>query len=167
VSIRGRPKGGVPVLISLLAVALVLVLLLGTGVLTYRSRKRFIWAGETFRCRIRNCAHASTSWPRRHRRWSRPMWAAWSGDVLRVRRGPVFNRVIALQATITTDGVYRLPMSEAKRCGPHPVAVCLRVQDGSRIEVVTAEEARLDVVGPYLVAAIHGLPGATVPGNPS
>jgi hypothetical protein len=154
------------VLISLLAVTLVLVPL-GAALLVRRSRKQFIWAGETFRCRIRSCGYASPGWPRLRRRWSRPMWASWTGDVLLVRRGPVFDRVLELRASVTTDGVYRLPAHEAKRCGPHPVAVCLRVSDGSRIEVVTEEGALLDVVGPYLIAAMHGLPRAPVPGNQS
>jgi hypothetical protein len=156
----------VPVLISLSAVALVL-LLLSAGVLAYRRSKRFIGAGVCFRCRIRSCGYSSTGWPHLRRRWSRPMWASWSGDVLLVRRGPVFDRILELPATVTTDGVYRLPAHEAKRCGPRPVAVCLQVRDGSRIEVVTGEQARLDVVGPYLIAAIHGLPQAPVPGNQS
>jgi hypothetical protein len=152
------------VLIALLAIAFVL---LGIAVRAYRNRRRFSWAGETFRCRIRNCGYSSTGWPRLRRRWSRPMWATWTGDVLQVRRGPVFARVIALPATVSTAGVYQLPAHEAKRCGPRPVAVCLRISDGSRIEVVTEQESRLDVVGPYLVAAIHGLPGAPVPRSQS
>jgi hypothetical protein len=71
--------------------------------------------------------------------------------------------VLTLRATIATDGIYRLPVREARGNGPHPVAACLRVWDGSRIEVVTEEESRLDLVGPYLVAAIHWRPGASAP----
>jgi hypothetical protein len=150
------------VLIALLAVALVL---LGAGIRAYRGRRRFSWAGETFRCRIRNCGYSSAGWPRLRRRWSRPMWATWAGDVLKVRRGPLFDRVLVLRATVADGGIYRLPVREAQRCGPRPVAVCLRICDDSQLEVVTAEESRLDLVGPYLVAAIHGLPGAPVPGG--
>jgi hypothetical protein len=152
------------VLILLLAVA---VLLLSAGVRANRNRKRFVWTGEAFRCRIRNCGYSSTGWPRLRRQWSRPMWASWTGDVLMVRRGPVLDRVLALRASVTANGIYRLPARDARRCGPHPVAVCLRLEDGSRIEVVTDEDARLDVVGPYLIAAIHGLPRAPVTGNQS
>jgi hypothetical protein len=154
------------VLISLLVATLAL-LLLGTGVLAHRGRKRFIWAGDTFRCRFRNCGYSSATWPRLRRQWSRPMWASWTGDVLQVRRGPVFDRVLELRASVTANGVYRLPAREAKRCGPDPVAVCLHLADGSGIEIVTDMESRIDLVGPYLIAAIHGLPGAPVPGGQS
>jgi hypothetical protein len=155
---------GVPLLVSLVAVVLVL---LGCGVAAYRGRKRFIWSGTTFRCRIRTCGDTSRAWPRLRRRWSRPMWAMWVGDVLLVRRGPVVDRALPLRATVSTAGFYRLPANQAKRCGPEPVAVCMKAWDGSRIEVVTDRESRVDLVGPYLIAAVHDLPGAPLPRSQS
>jgi len=91
------------------------------------------------------------------------MWAAWHDDVLVVRRGPVLARTIRLRATLAPAGVYAVPPDDATRCGNRPIAAGLRVSDGSQLEVAAAAEAREALVGPYLAAAINGLPRAPVP----
>ncbi|HKG51237.1 MAG TPA: hypothetical protein VKB14_12420 [Actinomycetales bacterium] len=124
---------------------------------------RFRRTGAAFRCRLRVCSLTSARWPRSSRWWSRPMWAAWHDDVLVVRRGPVLARTIRLRATLTPAGVYAVPADDATRCGKRPIAAGLRVSDGSQLEVAAAAEAREALVGPYLAAAINGLPRAPVP----
>jgi hypothetical protein len=47
--------------------------------------------------------------------------------------------------------------------GSHPIAIELEISDGSRIEVAARSAARLDLVGPYIGAALHGLPRAPAP----
>jgi hypothetical protein len=137
--------------------------LFGTGFATRRSVRRFRRSGVAFRCRLRVCSLTSARFPRSSRRWSRPMWASWDDDVLVVRRGPVLARTIRLPATLAPAGVYAVPPDDATRCGKRPVAVGLRVCDGSQLEVAAAAQAREALVGPYLVAAINGLPRASVP----
>ncbi|OJF16254.1 hypothetical protein BG844_00145 [Couchioplanes caeruleus subsp. caeruleus] len=127
----------------------------------WRSRRRFVDSGEAFRCRIRTCGYPSSTWPRLGRRWSRRMWATWIDDVLTVRRGPVFGRVISLRARVSA-GVYTLATGDARRCGPHPIAVCLLIPDGCRMEIATDGEARLALVGPYVAAAVNDLPRAPI-----
>jgi hypothetical protein len=134
--------------------------LLAAGVIARFSRRRFLQANDAFRCRIRACGYTSAIWPRLRRRWSRPMWAVWIEDVLVVRRGPVFARVIPIRAQVGAGGVCTLTPRDLRWCGPHPIAVGLRVWDGSRVEVAAAEDTRLALVGPYLIAAVNDLPQA-------
>jgi hypothetical protein len=135
------------------------LILLDIGVVwARRSRIRFVSADDAFRCRFRACGSTSTAWPglARHctRRWSRRMWARWAGDVLIVSRGPLLPRIISLRAQMCPAGVYTVPPD-----GPLgfdcPVAAGLRLCDGTAVEVVTARDDRLALIGPYLVAAIR------------
>jgi hypothetical protein len=143
-------------------VVAVLLVLLGTGIAERRSRRRFIRAGDAFRCRLRACGGAPASWPRLTRRWSRRMWARWDDDVLVVRRGPVFAPALVLRATVSRVGVYVLPVRDTRGRG-RAIAVGLWLRDGSRVDIAAAERARVALVGPYLAAAINDLPRAPVP----
>jgi hypothetical protein len=151
---------GVLVLVSLLAAAFLTLLV--AGLTSRRSRKKFLLADGAFRCRIRACGYTSSVWPRLSRWWSRPMLAVWIDDVLVVRRGPVFARLLPLRANVLPGGVYALAPCDVRRCGPSPIAVGLCVWDGSRMEVAADEQTRFALVGPYLAAAIHDLPQAPV-----
>jgi hypothetical protein len=95
------------------------------------------------------------------------MWALWDDDVLIVRRGPILARTIPLRAQLPVGGVHHLLFEAPRRCGSRPLSVVLKVWDGSRIEVAAATGDRLQVVGPYLAAAISDLPQAPVPRRPS
>jgi hypothetical protein len=143
--------------------ATVLFVLIAADLITRHSRRRFRQSGDAFRCRLRTSGYPSAIWPRLTRRWSRPMWALWTDDVLLVRRGPILARTLPLPAQITPTGVYTLPPGDVKRCGPRPIAITLRVWDGSRIDVATDDDTRLTLVGPYLAAAINDLPQAPDP----
>ena len=135
------------------------LILLDIGVVwARRSHIRFVSTDDTFRCRFRACGYVSTVWPRLARqctrRWSRPMWARWTGDVLVVRRGPLLPRLISLRAQMCRAGVYTVSPDEPVGFDS-PIAAGLRLCDGSAVEVVTAGADRLALVGPYLVAAIR------------
>ncbi|GAA3349262.1 hypothetical protein GCM10020358_70700 [Amorphoplanes nipponensis] len=132
-----------------------------------RSRQRFRDSGAAFRCRLRIRGHRSAIWPALGRRWSRPLWALWDDDVLVVRRGPGPARTIPLRAQLPVDGVHHLLHEAPRWCGPRPIGVVLKVWDGSWIEVAAATDDRLQVVGPYLAAAISDLPRAPAPRRPS
>jgi hypothetical protein len=47
---------------------------------------------------------------------------------------------------------------ERPRCGKEPLVLELTLADGRRVLVAAAEKARHDLVGPYLSAALRGLP---------
>ena len=146
---------------SLLAVALLALVAVGIAVRRRRSHRR---AATAFRCRLRARSRTGTASRPLTRRWSRPRWAMWVGDELVVRRGPVFDPEIVLRARVTSAGVYVPARGRARWWGHHhPIAVGLTVSDGSWVEVAADEEARMDLVGPYLAAAVNDLPRAPVP----
>jgi hypothetical protein len=145
--------------LKLLVLGTFLVVLV-VGMVARRSRRRFQDSDAVFRCRLRVLGHRSAIWRSLGRHWSRPMWARWDGDVLVVRRGPVLGRTIPLRTRPLVDGVRNLLFEAPRMCGSRPIGVVLRVGDGSWIEVAAATDDRMKVVGPYLAAAINGLPQA-------
>ncbi|WIM98430.1 hypothetical protein ACTOB_002030 [Actinoplanes oblitus] len=139
----------------------VLVLLLALAAGRERRRRRaFAEDGPTFECRVRAVGRSPAPWRRLRRRWSRWMWARWSGEVLVIRRGPVLDRRVRLAAQVTPKGVYVLPLREGPRCGRDPIAVRLRTADGAVIEVAAHAAARTELVGMYVAAAFSDLPRA-------
>ena len=146
---------------SLLATAL--FVLIAADLTAHLSRRRFRQAGDAFRCRVRTSGYTSASWPRLRRHWSRRMWAAWVGDALVVRRGPVLARTVRLPAQRSPTSVYAVPAQEARRLGHDPIAIDLLAWDGSRIEVAAEQCARLNLVGPFLAAGVSALPTAPAP----
>jgi hypothetical protein len=153
-------------LLSVLVV--VFLVLCCVGAVVRRSRREWsLLTGDVFRCRLRTCGFTSRIWPRLPRRWSRPMWAMWVDDALAVRRGPVFSRMISLPAAVSRAGVFALAPDDPPRSWEDPIAVRLMVADESLVEVAANAEARLDLVGPYLAAAINALPTrrSTGPGS--
>jgi hypothetical protein len=149
-------------MVESLSVAVLLVLI-AADVAAHLGRQRFRRAGDAFRCRVRTSGYTSAIWPRLRKRWSRRMWAMWVGDVLVVRRGPVLARTIPLRAQVSPTSVYAVSPREVRRLGSGPIAIDLRVWDGSRIEVAAQREARLSLVGPFLAAAVSALPQAPMP----
>jgi hypothetical protein len=146
---------------SLLATGLLVLIV--ADLTAHVTRRRFRRAGDAFRCRVRTSGYTSAIWPRLRRHWSRRMWARWEGDVLVVRRGPVLTRAVHLRAQWSPTSVYAVPPRDARRLGPGPIAVDLKGWDGSRIEVAAEQRARMDLVGPFLVAAVSALPTAPAP----
>jgi hypothetical protein len=138
--------------------------LLFLGVAQYVRWRRVARADGAFRCRIRLSAGRCQQWRRLPRRWSRRrLRARWVGDQLVVWRRPVLLTSVGFQGRVSRDGVYRLPTMEVAGLGYRPLVVELELGDGSRIELVTYEWARADLVGPYLSAALNDLPQAPRP----
>ena len=100
-----------------------------------------------------------TGWRTLRRGWSRCVWAWWIGDVLTVRRGPVLHRRVRLVAHVAAD-VGPLAL---KPFGSHGVAVRLALPGDCWIEVAADEWSRVQLVGPYLAAAVTHLPKAPTP----
>jgi hypothetical protein len=147
---------------SLVIVVSLLLLIALTAQLI--RRRRFARAEGAFRCKARVCAGRSVIWPALRSGWTlRRLWARWEGDELVVRRGVLLLRTARLPARVRSDGVYLLTCLDVTRLGGQPIAVDLEISDGSRIEVATRNSARSALVGPYLTAALHGLPRAPAP----
>jgi hypothetical protein len=148
----------------LLVAAVVVVVVLVAGITARSSRRRFRQRdGAVFRCRLRAGDYPSAIWPHLAHRWSRRMFAVWKDDVLIVRRGPVYGRIIPLHAQVSTAGVHAHPIPPPRRCGPDPISMVLRLWDGSCVEVATAGQDRLSLVGPFMAAAINDLPQSPAP----
>ncbi|BAL87026.1 hypothetical protein AMIS_18060 [Actinoplanes missouriensis 431] len=126
-----------------------------------RARRAFV-DGGAFACRVRACGPPPSGWRRLRPRWSRRLLAHWAGEALVVRRGPVLHRIVRLPARAAVSGVHHLSRSDARRCGSRSIAVRLRLADGALIEVTTGRAERIDLVGPYLAAAVNDLPRAPV-----
>jgi hypothetical protein len=145
---------------SLIAIpVLALVALLAVGAW---GRWRFARSDGAFRCGIRACGSTPALWPRLPRRWRRRhVWARWHGQSLVVRRGRLFPRLVELPVRTCGGHVRSVRDGEAgrRRC----IAVEFILCDGSRVEVIARQRARADLVGPYVAAALHGLPPAAVP----
>jgi hypothetical protein len=143
---------------SMFAIA---VMLLGVVVAGLWSQWRFIRTEGAFRCKIRACGGPSGLGLQLPPRWPRHlMLARWSGGVLVVRRGLVFTHHITVSAQVSENGVRNLPSWDPGGCGRRPLAVELLLPDGSCVELAAPETARRAMVGPYLSAAVHGLPTA-------
>jgi hypothetical protein len=137
------------------AALLALGLSLLAGFLVDRRRQRaFIREGPVFAGRFRSAGPRPPGWRGLRRGWSRRMWAYWRDDVLVIRRGPVFDRRLRLIAQVTFAGVYGL----SGRRGT--IAIHLRLPDGALLEVSAPTGDRLELVGPYLAAAVSHLPRA-------
>lgn len=116
----------------------------------------FVWASvrfgrryETFRCRI-----GLPPGRRRHWRWGRRR-AAWVGDVLFVRSGPLGSWIAPLANGVPRRAtVRRLDARAVRGLGGRPVALRMRDPDGAELEIAVAEDAAAEVVGPYLLAAM-------------
>jgi hypothetical protein len=136
---------------ALLALALLLLL----GLLwDRRGQRAFIREGPVFTGRFRAAGPRPPCWRGLRRGWSRRMFAYWRDDVLVIRRGPLSGRRLRLFAQITVAGVYGL---SGRR---DAIAVHLRLPDGALLEVTAPAGDRVELVGPYLAAAISHLPRA-------
>lgn len=138
----------------LVAVASILVVLLG---LSLHSRIRFARRPQAFRCRLSR--GPGRRWGRRSR-WRRSgTRAAWVNDVLLIQSGLLRLGVVALSARLGAAAKLRLlSPDDVPRLGRHPVGLTLLVDGDRPLEIAVAQQDRMLVVGPYLVAALPGLP---------
>jgi len=82
-------------------------------------------------------------------------------DVLLVRSGVLRLWVTPVATGVAGDStVQPLGRTEVRRLGRRPVALRLTTPDGSPLEVAVAEEEAGQLVGPFLTAAMSGLPHA-------
>lgn len=149
------------VLVPLLIVAV--LALFAAFATNRRGLRRFGEDEHAFVCRIRVSGRVPANWRRLpRRRWSRHVVARWEGETLIVRRGPVFDRPVRLPARVQSE-VYLLRARSARLRGSRAVGVRLVVGSATLVEVAAFEYARMQLVGPYLTAALNDLPKAPAP----
>jgi hypothetical protein len=112
--------------------------------------------GRVFLCKIRPAGRLDhplkARWPLRRCR------AAWAHDVLIVSRGLTFPRVTALAVRMPEETLRQTCAREVRGLGAHPLVIVLRLDNDRLIEIATRSSHRTDLVGPFMAAAIPGLP---------
>lgn len=140
----------------LVLVAVLAGLAFGVVAASVSSRRRFAQSATTFACKVRSPGGAGSAerarWPRR------PARAAWVHQVLLVQQGLLFPRVVALPVRIPEDVIREAAFTEVRHLGYRPVVISLRLDDGPLVDVAAAGTDRTLLAGPFLAAAIPGLP---------
>jgi hypothetical protein len=116
---------------------------------------RFPVEMSSFRCKIRAAdgdGAVLQPWPWRRYR------AAWVHDVLLVRRGLLLVDLTALAVRAPQEPLRDTRPGEVHRLGSPVLALVVRLDDGTFVEVAAAAPDRIKLVGPFLAAAIPGLP---------
>lgn len=132
-----------------------LVAVLAAGSSTHR---RFLRTSGVFRCWLRAPNGGVAGLPVDWRRGS--AHARWIHDVLLVRRGLLGHRTMALPVRIPDEEVRSTAGGQVRGLGREPLVLSLKLDGGEIVDVAVPVEARSHVVGPYLAAAIPGLPAA-------
>jgi hypothetical protein len=142
-----------------LVVASVASVLVTLAVLAVWGRVRYARRLPSFRCRL---GPPAAGWRRRRARWClRRSWAAWVDDVLLVRSGVLRLWLTPLAVGVARDvTVQALGPGEVRGLGRRPVALRLTLRDAGELEIAVAAESADRLVGPFLAAALSGLPDA-------
>lgn len=142
-----------------LVVAVLLIVLMAAAlhlIAARRANSRPGGAGRAFLCKIRPAGRLdhplTTRWPLRRCR------AAWVHDVLIVSRGLTFPRVTAFAVRMPEETLRQTCSREVPGLGTHPLAIVLRLDNDRLVEIATRNSHRTELVGPFMAAAIPGLP---------
>lgn len=121
------------------------------------ARRRFRARPSVFACRVRTPTRGRRHW----RRWPRSRTRArWISDVLVVRSGPLGMSSVPYAARIAAGTrLRRVTPTGTRRLRATPWALLLSTDEGP-LEVAVAETDKELLVGPYLTAALTGLPSA-------
>jgi hypothetical protein len=144
---------------ALLAVAACVAGVVGTlVVLSVLSRRRFARLSGAFRCRL----GPPSGWRRHWAVWRvRRTRAVWVHDVLMIQSGSLRLGVRTVLPRIAREAsVEALAPFEVRGLGKHAVTLRLVGDDGRPLVVATSVLDRTALVGPFLMAALAGLPRA-------
>ena len=149
-----------PVLVVTCAALLVVGSVLGTlAALTARARVRYARRLRSFPCRL---GPPTAAWRRGRARWRlRRTQAAWVGGVLLVRSGPLRLWITPLAVDVPREGtIQALGRRDVRGLGKQPVALRFVLAGARTLDVAVAAEDADRLVGPFLTAALSGLPDA-------
>lgn len=136
-------------LLALLGVPVWLVVGMLVGALY--SRRRYRQQPDVFRCagRVRSGSVDPFS-----RDWGRaPVYGRWVHDVLVLNRGLALVRVIAVPVDAVVGGPGAVDGSLPRGLGDDPVAVAVRTDDGSVLELAAHAADRQRLGGPFATKA--------------
>lgn len=133
--------------------------LVTVAVLTVWGKVRYARRLPSFRCRL---GPPTARWRRRRARWRlRRSWATWVDDVLLVRSGALRLWLTPLPVGIAREvTVQALGPGEVRGLGRRPVALRFTLRDAGELEIAVAADSADRLVGPFLTAALAGLPHA-------
>lgn len=124
------------------------------AVLSLWSRVRFARQPESFRCRL-GAASRRRPWRRCSTR------ARWVNDVLLIQTGLLRTGTTAVVPRVPSGSRLRwVPREDVRGLGGDPVALRLTVDDGRPLDIAVDGRNRMLLVGPFLAAALSGLPRA-------
>jgi len=129
--------------------AIPILMLLGACGANVAARLRFAHSEGAFRCKLRP---AGRRWP------LRSTYARWVHSVLLVQRGLFVPRTVSIGVRIPEDMVEEVSKRDVRGLGQWPVLLVLQLDDGPVLDVAAPAAARTRLVGPFLAAAIPGLP---------
>jgi hypothetical protein len=131
----------------------------GLGIVSVWARMRFAREPGSFRCRLGRLPRRPS---RRGRviRWDRSRTRArWINDVLLIQTGLLGLRTTALHVRLPLAArIETEPVSAVKRLGTRPQALWIDRGRDDPIKVAVSEADRTRLAGPFMAAAIAGLP---------
>lgn len=136
-------------LLALLGVPVWLVVGMLTGALY--SRRRYRQDPDVFRCagRVRSGSVDPFA-----KDWKRaPVYGRWVHDVLVLSRGLALVRVIAVPVDAVVAGPGPVDGSAPRGLGDDPLAVTIRTDDGSVLELAASSADRARLMGPEATKA--------------
>ncbi|NMH97742.1 hypothetical protein [Pseudonocardia acidicola] len=122
-------------------------------------RRQFSRLPEAFECKVRAPDGRLAGLSRRGR-WRRAR-AVWVHDVLLLRSGRPAAAVRPIAVRHPDGSVKAAPPQLVSRLGPAPVILRLRLDGGQLLEIAARREARSVIAGPFVVAAVEGLPSGS------
>ena len=128
------------------------------AVLTLCARVRYTGRLPSFRCRV----GPPPGRRRRRARWClRRTRATWVDDVLLIRSGALRLWLTPISVGVARDvTIQALGPGEVRGLGPRPVALRLTTRHAGELEIAVASATADRLVGPFLTAALSGLPDA-------
>ena len=140
------------VIIGLLSACLALVLVGLSNLI------RFANDPASFVCRAARLTRHG--WQRDRMRWG---WlrtrAKWVNDVLILQSGPLWMRSVTIAVVLPKGAqIEAEPPSSVRRLGPRPQSLWIECGDVLPLKIAVREPDRTKLAGPFVAAAIGGLP---------
>jgi hypothetical protein len=122
------------------------------------NRTRFGKDPAAFVCRAARLSRRG--WQRDGLRWG---WlrtrAKWVNDVLIVQSGPLWMRSLTIAVSLPKGAqIETEPPSTVRRLGPRPQSLWIDCSEVMPLKIAVREQDRTKLAGPFVAAAIGGLP---------
>jgi hypothetical protein len=122
------------------------------------NRLRFVRDRSSFACRLTLLGPSWTArrYPRRSPLKTR---AKWAGDVLLIQVGPLWARTLRIPVQLPLDTqIQDEARGSIHRLGAHPKSLVIRHEGSATLLIAVRSRDRTQLVGPFLAAAVAGLP---------